>query len=69
MPDQCAIKTPKRKGLEGDGCDTEWAREKARRGLGVTALTKEHRGSQALSLGFTLCLGSVREQTDFLQTG
>lgn len=65
----CHRRLPERKGLERDGCDAEWAREKALRGLGVTAFTKEHRGSQALSLGFTLGLGSVREQTDFLQTG
>lgn len=65
----CHKRLPGRKGLEGDGCDAEWAREKAMRGLGATAFTEEHRGSQALSLGSTLCLGSVREQTDFLQTG
>lgn len=36
----------------------------------LTVFTKEHRGSRAsLSPGFSLCLGSVREQTDTLQDG
>lgn len=36
------------------------------RGLGATAFTEEHRGSQALSPGFTLGLGSSgRRPTSF----